>query len=245
MRVDHNLVILRPKRKGDRLVTYEIGGPNARVFVSGPFPVGYPAYRGDDPAEWTFDIVKMVGGGAASPGTPINSGDQVSLRINSNRGKTFLFRVTGGQSGAEVHGDGTMLGQADTVFTVEFNKVRSGLGWRPDASVIKCQSCAVVTAQVTRAALPAVCQGRGLQTGNAISGATVVALMPNYPFSGTTGIDGRASLVAFIDGANRNCIPAGNVNLMASANRHQTKTVNVAVPDTGTSRFPSSWIALR
>jgi hypothetical protein len=225
VRVDHNVKTFPPKRKTDRLVSYEIGGANARVYVSGPFPAGYPAYKGDDPAEWTFDIVKMVGGGAANPGTPINSGDQVSLRINSNYGQTFFFRVTGGQSGAEVHGDGTALGQAGTVFTAEFNEARSGLGWRP--SVIKCQSCAVVTAKVTRAG-----------TGNAIGGATVVAQVQNHSFSGTTGTDGRATLVAFVDGANRNCIPDGNVNLVASANRHQTKTVPVTVPDTGSIEVP-------
>lgn len=220
VRVDHNVKTFPPKdKKSPGLVSYEIGGPGARVFVSGPFPQGYPAYRGLSPEEWTFDIVKMVGGGAAGAGTPINNGDQVGLRINSNWGLTFFFRVTGPQSGAEVHGDGT-VGQAGTVFTVEFNEVRSGLGWRP--SIVRCQSCAVVTAKVTRAG-----------SGNPINGAIAVANISNNQFSGTTGSDGRTTLVAFIDGANRDCIPAGNVSVTASANRHQTNTVSVNVPDTG------------
>lgn len=219
VRVDHNVVALPPRRKTDRLVTYEVGGPGARVLVSGPFSAGYPAYPGDDPAERIFSIVKMAGGAAVAAGTPINSGDQVVLRINSNRGKTFFFRVTAGQSGAEVHGDGTAPGQAGAVFIAEFNEVRSRLGWRPP-SPIKCQVCAEVTAIVTRA--PA---------GNPpIPGATIVAQVPNNPFQGITGANGRTTLV---DTANRRCIPEGSVLVQASANRHQTKTVNVAVPDAG------------
>jgi hypothetical protein len=224
VRVDHNVVNLgRPDRKEAPLVTYEVGGPGAQVLVWGPFSAGYPAYPGDDVAERIFSIVKLVGGAPAPAGTPINSGDQVLLRINSNRGNTFFFRVTGAQSGAEVHGDGTAPGQAGTVLIAEFNEVRSGLGWRP--SVIRCQSCAHVTAVVTRAA-----------SGNPpINGATVVAHVPGNPYQGTTGPNGRITLA---DSANRTCVPDGNVAVEARANRHQTKTINVAVPDTGAIEVP-------
>jgi hypothetical protein len=219
VRVEYNVINLPGTKKSPGLAHYEVGGPGARVLVSGPFQAGYAGYTGDDPGERIFAIVKMVGGVAAAPGTPINSGDLVVLRIDSNYGKTFFFRVTGTQSGAEVHGDGTALGQAGTVFTAEFNEARSGLGWRP--SVIKCQSCAEVTVTVTRAA-----------AGNPpVAGASVVAQVPNHPFQGITGSNGQTML---IDTANRKCIPDGNVPVQASANRHKTKTVTVQVPDTGT-----------
>jgi uncharacterized protein YfaP (DUF2135 family) len=230
VRVDHNVKVIPPKKKEHSgLATYEVGGPTARVFVSGPFSAGYPAYPGDDPAERIFAIVKMVDDPAnpgtliaANPGTPIVSGDQVALRIDSNYGKTFFFRVIGGQSGAEVHGDGTVVGQAGTVFIAEFNEVRGGVGWRPQ--VVTCQSCAVVTARVTRAGV-----------GTPIPNASVVALVPNHPFSGTTLGDGRATLR---DAENRNCIPDGSVQVRASANRYQTKTVYATVPDSGAIEVP-------
>jgi hypothetical protein len=225
VRVDHNVKTFPPKdNKSEKLVSYEFGGPGAAIWVRGPFDDGYPAYRADSvpPAEWVFDIVKIVGGGAANSGTPINSGDLVSLRINTRYGSpsSYLFRVTGGQDGAEVDGDGTALGQAGTVFTAEFSEVRSGLGWRP--AVIKCQSCAVVTAKVMRT---------GTAPPKNISNAKVTAQVPGHPFTGTTGMDGRATLD---DGNPRhNCIPNGTWTFQAEANRHQTKTVSWTVPDAG------------
>src|SRR5207248_6875815 len=78
IRADHTVKTFpQPDRKGTRLVSYEIGGTGAAVFVKGPWSAGYPAYSANDPAEWTFSIVK-TGGGA------INTGDTVSLRIDSN-----------------------------------------------------------------------------------------------------------------------------------------------------------------
>lgn len=224
VRVDHNTVLLPPRRRSDRLVGYEVGGPGAAVYVSGPFPAGYPAYPGDDPAERIFTVVKMSGGAPAPVGTAINNGDRVVLRINSNRGKIFFFRVVSGQTGAEVHGDGTSAGQAGTVFTAEFNEVRSGLGWRPP-SPITCQSCARITARVTRA--PA-----GTRP---IPATSVVAHIPGNPYQGFTGFDGRAAL---LDALGRNCVPAGAVQLEASANRHKTKTVTAAVPVAGAIEVP-------
>jgi uncharacterized protein YfaP (DUF2135 family) len=225
VRVDHNTFFLPPRPRSDRIVSYEVGGPGAAIFVSGPFPAGYPAYPGDDPAERIFTIVKMSGGVPAPVNTPINNdGDSVVLRINSNRGKIFFFRVVSGQDGAEVHGDGTAAGQGGTVFIAEFNEVRSGLGWRPP-SPITCQSCASVTALVTRA--PA-----GTRP---IPGTTVVAQVPGNPYQGSTGADGRAAL---LDGVGRNCVPAGTVFLQASANRHRTKTVTTTVPSAGSIEVP-------
>jgi uncharacterized protein YfaP (DUF2135 family) len=224
VRVDHNIFYLPPRPRSDRLVSYEVGGPGAAVFVNAGFPAGYPAYPGDDPAERIFSVVKMSGGAPVPVGTLINSGDQVVLRVDSNRGKIFFFRVVSGQSDAEVHGDGTSAGQAGTIFTAEFNEVRSGLGWRPPAP-INCQSCATVTATVSRA--PA-----GTRP---IPGTSVVAQFPGNPYQGSTGSDGRATL---LDALGRNCIPAGAVQLTASANRHKTKTVTAAVPAAGAVEVP-------
>ncbi len=205
VRVDHSVQVL-PRGGGGKnappLVTYEIGGPGMAVFVSGPLPAGYPAYRADDPAEWTFDILK-AGGGA------IVDGDTVSLRVNSNLGRTFFFRVTGSQSGAGVNGDGTSQGAPGTVFIVTFNEVLAGAGWRP--AVVACRSCADVVGLVIN------------QTSKAaIAGAFVEALdvLENHPFTGTTGSNGRFALA---DSEGRKCIPSGAVRFRARADRHQPK----------------------
>ena len=204
VRVDHSVQVL-PRggggKNGPPLVTYEIGGPGMAVFVSGPLPSGYPAYRADDPAEWTFDILKVGGG-------PIADGDAVSLRVNSNLGRTFFFRVTGAQSGAGVNADGTSQGAPGTVFIVTFNEVLAGTGWRP-AAMVPCRSCADVVGSVID------------QTSKAaIAGAFVEALdvLENHPFTATTGSNGRFALA---DSAGRKCIPSGAVRFRASADRHQ------------------------
>jgi hypothetical protein len=106
--VDHNVKFLG-RSKGLPLVTYEVGGPGAAVWVTTGLPAGYPAYSGDDPAERIFDIVKMVGNNPVF-GSPISNGDHVCLRITSNLGSTFFFRVTGSQDGAEVDGTGRRPG---------------------------------------------------------------------------------------------------------------------------------------
>ena len=194
------------------LVTYEVGGPGEAVFVRGPFPQGYPAYSGDDPAERTFDILKAGGG-------PIADGDAVSLRINSNLGRTFFFRVTGAQEGAGVNGDGLSQGAPGTVFIAAFNEVQAGAGWRPAA--IECQSCAGVVGSVRE------------QVGHAaVAGAVVVALdvLENHMFTGTTGSNGRFALE---DAEARTCIPSGPVRLQVTHDRHQTKT-------TGTLTLPTN-----
>lgn len=203
VRVDHSVQVLPRGGKGaPPLVTYEIGGPGMAVFVSGPLPVGYAAYRGDDPAEWTFDILKAGGG-------PIADGDAVSLRINSNRGRTFFFRVTGSPSGAGVNGDGTSQGASGTVFIVALNEVLAGTGWRPAA--VACRSCADVVGSVINHTSKA-----------AIAGAFVEALdvLENHPFTATTGSNGRFALA---DAEGRKCIPSGAVRFRAGANRHQPK----------------------
>jgi uncharacterized protein YfaP (DUF2135 family) len=223
VRVDHRTVTLPHGRKDPGLVTYEVGGPGTRVWVCGPFPAGYPAYPGDDPAERIFTLVKLDGRAPAPPGTPINPEDLVAVQINSNLGNTYYFRVASESDGAEVRGDG-QLTEPDVfpIFVAEFNEVRSGLGWRPAA--VQCQTCAAATAVVTRSA-----------DGTPITGATAVALVPNHPYQGTTGADGRAALA---DTSGRTCVPAGGVAVQASADRYQDKSVSVLVPDSGAVEVP-------
>jgi uncharacterized protein YfaP (DUF2135 family) len=201
-------VFPRPSRKDPPMVTYEIGGPGQAVWVTAGFPAGYPVYPGDDPKERIFDIVKPGGG-------QISSGDSVSLRINSNLGKTFLFRVTGGQDGAGIFGDGTE-GQAGTIFIVEFVEVRPGLG-----------ICGKVGGTVTRAA-----------GGQAIQGAQVEALnVPgNRSYNATTDSNGTYTLANPVEGT---CMPAGNIKVRASANRFKTKTIDpVVIPGGGSVNVP-------
>jgi uncharacterized protein YfaP (DUF2135 family) len=210
VRVDHGVhTFPRASRKDPPLVTYEIGGPGQAVWVTAGFSAGYPAYPGDDPLERIFDIVKPGGGN-------ITSGDSVSLRINSNLGKTFFFRVAGGHSGADIFGDGAAAGQADTTFIVEFVEVRSGLG-----------VCGKVDGTVTRAA-----------GGQAIAGALVEALdvSGNPLYNTTTQQNGTYTLPP--DPVSM-CIPAGNIKVRVSANRFKTKTIDpVLVPGGGSVNVP-------
>jgi uncharacterized protein YfaP (DUF2135 family) len=217
--VDHNVITFGGSRKSPPLVSYEVGGPGASVLASAGLPAGYPAYPGSDPAERIFRIVKLVNGAPAPGGTPVNSGDLVVIRIDSNYGKTFFFRVLGAQSGAGIDGGGTLAGQAGTAFVVTFNEVRAGLGWRP-ANVV-CQSCAQVTVKVTDAA-----------SGRPLPSATAVAQLPgaSHPYQGTTGATGR---VVLADSAGRTCVPAGQVAITVTHNRHQTTTVPATVPGSG------------
>jgi carboxypeptidase family protein len=214
VRVDHNVIVIPRAGKGDPpLVTYEVGGAGASVFVRSAFPQGYPAYSGDDPAERTFDILKAGGG-------PIADGDAVSLRINSNRGRTFFFRVTGAQEGARVDGDGASQGAPGTVFIATFNEVQAGAGWRP--ATVQCQICAGVVGSVRD------------QTSHApLAGALVEALdvLENHAFTGTTGSNGRFALA---DAEARTCIPSGPVRLRVTDDRHQTKVMGpLTLPTNG------------
>jgi hypothetical protein len=218
VRVDHTVRVVPTHKGSPPLVSYEIGGAGAAVFVKEPWSAGYPAYRADDPAEWTFDILKQGVG-------PIQDGDSVSLRINSNWGNTFFFRVTGPQESAEVDGDGTAQGAQGTVFVATFNEVKTGAGWRP--SVVQCQSCAAVTGRV-------VAHG----SGQPIAAATVEALdvLENHPFSATTAAGGIFRLA---DPEGRICVAAGNIRLRATHERHQTKMIGpVTVPGSGAIDIP-------
>jgi uncharacterized protein YfaP (DUF2135 family) len=217
VRCDHQTIALPAQHKSDHLVTYEVGGPGTQVLATAGFPAGYPAYPGDDPAERIFRIIKLVGGQPAPNGTPIADGDTVAIRIDSNRGHTFFFRVLGPQSGAGIDGDGLAAGQAGCAFKVQFNEVRPTLGWRPPDG--PCQSCAKVTVVVTDAA-----------SGQPISGATVVAQVPGHPYQGVTDAAGR---VALADAAGRTCVPSGSVTILVTHNRHQTATVTASVPGAG------------
>src|SRR5689334_12633997 len=152
VRVDHDVRVLPHHRKGDRLVTYQIGGPGESVLVQGPFSAGYPAYPGDDPAERTFTITKLEGGAAAPDGTPIQTGDRVTFTSQTTNpavpGRSW--RLIDTASPPHVDGDAEPGGPAATEFTVEINEARADLGWRPRADM-PCRSCAAVTALVTSA----------------------------------------------------------------------------------------------
>lgn len=203
VRVSHGVhVYPKASKKDPPMRTYEIGGPGQAVWVKHPsfqfsrFP--------DDPMDRIFDIVKPGGG-------TINDGDLVSLRINSNLGKTFFFRVEGEQIGNDIYGDGTTAGQADTTFIVEFVDIRCGMG-----------VCGKVDGTVTRAA-----------GGQAIQGAHVEALnVPgNRSYGAITDNNGTYTLTNPVEGT---CIPAGNIKVRASANRFKTKTIDpVVVPGGG------------
>lgn len=209
VRVDHGVhTYPRASRKEAPLVTYEIGGPGQAVWVTTGFPAGYPAYPGDDPQERIFDIIKPGGG-------QINSGDSISLRINSNLGQTFFFRVAGQSpyfDGLEIYGDGTAAGQADTTLIVEFVEVFSGLG-----------VCGKVDGTVTRAA-----------GGQVIAGAFVEALnvAGNRSYTATTASNGTYTLTNPVDGT---CMPAGNIKVRASANRFRTKVIDPVIVPSGSS----------
>ncbi|HEY3437449.1 MAG TPA: carboxypeptidase regulatory-like domain-containing protein [Actinotalea sp.] len=218
LRVDHNVISLPHGHKGDRLVTYEVGGAGARVLDSPPFSAGYPAYSGHDDAESIFTLVRLDGSTPSAAGTAIATGDTVALQISSNRGNTFFFRATTGASGAEVHGDGMSVAQADTHFVVELNEVRAGVGWRPADGL--CRSCAAVTAVVQRAAA-----GNG-----AIAGASASVVVQGHTYAGVSQASGRAPL-AEPDG--NTCVPSGTVTVQASADRYQDGSATGNVPASG------------
>lgn len=215
VRVDHNPIVLvsGSGKERHRLDSYEIGGPGTGIYVRGPWDPGYAAYPGDNPEERSFDLVKP-GGGA------IGDGDEISLRIDSNWGKTFFFRVTGPGDQATVDADGLSFGQPDTVFVVELNEVRPDAGWRPP--IVHCQACAVVNGLVTDRASGVPIAGAGVRT---------MGVLENHPFDATSAGDGRFTLH---DPAGRDCIPPGDIQIVASADRHRTGIVTVTVPDTGT-----------
>ncbi|MFF1717413.1 hypothetical protein [Streptomyces sp. NPDC058268] len=232
IRVDHGVRLLPKKSKKDpQLVTYQFGGPDRSVLVSSPFEAGYPAYRPGDPHEWTFTITKIEGNGPAPLGTPLNTGDQATLSFATRAPDQpeRAWRLRDDTLPRRVDGDAEPAGPQATVFTVEFNEVRPDLGWRPPAD-LPCRQCASVTAVVTRR-----------DTGTPIAGAHVSALAPSEPFAGDTPpepSDGRAPLAALVEGALRDCVPAGRMTLQATANRFQIATVTATVPDQGTVDVP-------
>ncbi|MBB5102108.1 carboxypeptidase-like regulatory domain-containing protein [Streptomyces spectabilis] len=227
VRVDHGVLVLpRRSKKDPQLVTYQFGGRDRALLVSSPLQAGFPAYTPGDPRERTFTISGMTGGSPTPFGTPIKSGDQVRFSFatrNQARPERF-WRLRDDASPRRVDGDAEPGGPAATSFTIEFNEVRPGLGWRPPLDAA-CRRCARVTAVVTR---------RG--TGAPVADAQVTALPPSVPFAGDTRpapTDGRAGLTASVDGAVRDRVPAGPIELRATANRFQTATVTDTVPDRG------------
>lgn len=228
MRVEHStLTIKKPKPPAfswasiaefflgsPTTVTYFFGGPGTYVRASGPFPSGYPAYTSDsNPNEWIFSIEKSRGGA-------INSGDQVSLRIDSSYTNVgpFYFRTSSSSDQALVAADGTAAFLSDTLFVVEFHEVDTTRGLRPPSRSIRCQTCGPVRGTVSDAV-----------TGLAIPGATVEALgvLDNHAFSATTNANGSFALT---DAEGRTCIPPGNITLRANADRHVPKMIN-PIPD--------------
>jgi len=234
MRAEHSLLTIPPPPPRDiweeirwffggrpkPIVTYHFGGPGTFVVVR-VIPSGYPGYTSDsDATEWLFSVEKS-GGGA------INSGDQVSIRIDSSRANIgpFYFRATSGFDQALIGADGVAPFQPDTLFVIEFHEVDlthdPGDRLRPPAGLIVCQTCGHVKGTVTDAA-----------TGGPISGASVTAqgVLENRPFSGTTGSDGKFRLIALIDGHVRDCIPPGEVRLRAYADRYVPRLTS-PIPD--------------
>ena len=100
VRVEHGARRLPGSKKSPGLVTYQIGGPNQAVLVRGPFGAGYPAYPGDDPAERTFTVTKIVGGNAAPSGHSNHDGRPSHLQLcqpESRRARTVLETDRTGQ----------------------------------------------------------------------------------------------------------------------------------------------------
>lgn len=206
VRVGHGVRTFPPRnRKDPPLVTYEVGGPAQAIWVVTNFSAGYPGYPGDDPAERIFDLVKQ-------DGTPIADGDRLSLRINSNLGSTFFFRVEGPDDQACLLGDGAAPFQADTTFIIELVEVRSGFG-----------PCGGVRGRVSRAA-----------GGLPVQAATLMAIdVPgNRAYGALSDGNGEYALANMIDGT---CMPIGNIKVRASANRFQTKTADPVVVTEGAS----------
>lgn len=237
IRVDHTVRVIPSKSKKDPpIVTYQFGGPDVSVLVSPPLPPGYPGYGGVDPGEWSFTITKMLPSGPASVGAQIDSGDPVTFSFASNNPDQPVrsWRLRDDLSPSHVDGDAAPEGPAATVFIVEFNEVRPGLGWRPPEATL-CRQCAQVTAVVSsRASGDAV--GGATVTGTLIGADMSVTPPRDVTFSGTTPpapSNGRADLTAFVDGAVRDCMPAGPIVLTANANRYQTATVTAAIPSQG------------
>jgi len=242
VRADHAVRVIPPKSKKDPAQwTFQFGGTDVPVVVSPPLPWGVPAYRGVDAREWTFTMTKIVGGSAAPAGTNIASGDEVTFSFGSNNPAepVRFWRLRDDVSPPHVDGDAVPGGRPATVFVVEFNEVRPGLGWRPSQDTA-CRQCAQVTAVVT-----------GRATGKAVAGAAVSGTLPgadmtvtpprDVTFAGTTSAaptDGRALLSAFVDGGTRTCVPAGPLMLQAMANRYQTATVLAQVPGSGATDVP-------
>lgn len=238
MRAEHSMLTIQPRPPTNfwerlawfflggpkRLVTYYFGGPDTFVLVGGPIPFTSPFTSDSNPTEWIFSIDKN------GPGK-IDSGDQISLRIDSSRTDIgpYYFRATSESDQAPIGADGVEPFQPDTVFVVEFHEVDLALGFRPPNDLIVCQTCGRVTGIVTDAT-----------TGQPIPNAMVEAqdVLENHRFSGTTDVDGGFTLV---DPDGRDCIPPGHVTLLASADRYVPKITDpIPDPSSGGANVPIS-----
>jgi protocatechuate 3,4-dioxygenase beta subunit len=197
--------------QGSHDAAIEVGGPGTLVVVddgSNDLAANAPSVL---LAERSFVIVKNGGG-------RINSGDQVSIRIDDTMGNFFFCRL---DSGGLIFGDGSAPFQTNTTFIVEFNEVRTGIGWRPDSP--NCQSCATVTGKVTD------------DQGVPIQGATVFATgaFGNVPFVFFATTDNNGNYTLADSEGRGTCVPTGNIPIRATESHHQTSTVTLMVPNSG------------
>jgi hypothetical protein len=184
------------------------GGTGTSVLVSGPLDssrIGGAYTSESEPEEWNFTVLK-------ADGSAINSGDEVSLRINSGKlGRgPFFFQSTAINNEIFITGDGTAPFGANTTYVIEFGEVMNGLGWRPPS--VNCQLGSTLSGSVMEAS-----------TGQPIANALVVAtgVLENHDFRART--DGNGAF-ALMDADGRNIIPAGNgVSLDVTINRYESK----------------------
>lgn len=216
-------VLPKPSKKDPQLWTYQFGGEFEYVRVDGPKAPGSDVrtYPGNDidTNEFTFRLDKVGG----SPGNQIVTGDLVTITFGTSNPNIprRSWRWDAGGTPAHVVADSEPGGPGPSTFEIELSEVRSGLGWRPEN--VRCRVCAPVVVTVSRSA-------GGAPIAGAIASAEM-ASPPWAPWTGTADANGRASLSAFADGADRTCVPLGPIQLVVSADRYQTRHVSDTVLD--------------
>lgn len=219
--------------------SYVLGGTDGGVFVNSGFSAGYPAYgySGSDPLETEFSIIKVSG---SASGT-ILDGDTVIIRIaqSYNDYGPFFFRVNASGS---VEGDGADLGVpggfAATPFIVEFLEVKGG-GVGPRPNPVICRKCATVSVTVTDAG-----------SHNPLPSAAVKAsgTLDNQPFLLTGRNFGNGVFTFAIRtraGLREICVPAGEISLLVTDERHELFSGPVTVPATGGINVPVALVCTK
>ena len=223
---------------GQRYIdSYVLGGTDGGVFVTSGFSAGYPAYSGSDPLETEFSIIKVSGAATGA----INDGDMVCIRIAQSYTDygPFLFRVN---ASGFVDGDGTDLGLpggfAATPFIVEFLEVKGG-GVGPRPNPVICRQCATVSVTVTDAG-----------SHNPLPQATVKASgsLENQPFV-LTGRHFGSGVFTFAyrtrPGLREICVPAGEISVLVTEERHESFSGPVSVPATGGINVPIALVCTK